>query len=326
LHGQLGDGSTTSRAVPVAVAGGITFTSLTAGWFHTCGLTADGTAYCWGWNNRGQLGDGSTASALAPVAVAGGIRFASLTASWMNTCGLTSGGAAYCWGWNNHGQLGEGSTTQRPTPVPVAGSIAFASLITGGLNTCGLTSEGFAYCWGANWGANSQGGVGVESTTQHLTPMAAVDGITFTSLTVAAHICGLTNSGAAYCWGDNGSGALGDGTFASHTAPVAVAGRIAFASLAVGRAHTCGLTSGGAAYCWGANNYGQLGGPTTGHTATAPVGVAGGITFASLTGGRAHTCGLTSGGAAYCWGANNRGQLGDGSNADHAAPVAVAKP
>ncbi|MDP3775419.1 MAG: IPT/TIG domain-containing protein, partial [Gemmatimonadales bacterium] len=108
--GQLGDGSTTQRPTPVAVAGGITFASLAPGGGRTCGVTSGGAGYCWGVNSDGQLGDGSTTQRSTPVAVAGGLTFASLTAGGGHTCGVTSGGAAYCWGVNFQGQLGDGST------------------------------------------------------------------------------------------------------------------------------------------------------------------------------------------------------------------------
>lgn len=121
-NGQLGDGTTDGQLSPVPVTGGLTFSSLTAGvsGVHTCGLTAAGAAYCWGWNGHGQLGDGTTTDQLAPVAVTGGLTFASLTAGMQHSCGLTSGVAAYCWGFNGAGQLGNGTTTDRLGPTRVA--------------------------------------------------------------------------------------------------------------------------------------------------------------------------------------------------------------
>ena len=81
--GQLGTGSATGpesclgmnepfqpcSTVPVAVAGGLSFTAVTVGDLHSCGVTAEGTAYCWGWNEYGQLGDGTTTQRLTPVLV-----------------------------------------------------------------------------------------------------------------------------------------------------------------------------------------------------------------------------------------------------------------
>src|SRR5438128_10135179 len=86
--------------VPVAVSGGLGFSVIGTGGWHTCGLTSAGTAYCWGLNDSGQLGDGSTANSATPVAVAGGLTFSGLGTGMdgRHTCGLTSTGAAYCWG------------------------------------------------------------------------------------------------------------------------------------------------------------------------------------------------------------------------------------
>jgi alpha-tubulin suppressor-like RCC1 family protein len=170
--GELGigpDTRDTSQTAPVA-AMAPRLASLAAGFYHTCGLTSDGAAYCWGQNDYGQLGDGTKISRWSPVAVASGITFVSLTAGGVHTCGLTSGGAAYCWGENYFGELGDGTTGDRPTPGAVAGGIAFTRLTAGLSHTCGVTSGGAAYCWGD--GANGELGTG--STTGAKTPALVV--------------------------------------------------------------------------------------------------------------------------------------------------------
>jgi alpha-tubulin suppressor-like RCC1 family protein len=97
------------------------FTALTLGSVHSCALTSDGGARCWGRNTYGQLGDGTVQDRARPTPVEGNLRFTSLQASGAHTCG-TSGGAAYCWGYNVEGQLGNGTRTNQTRPVPVGRS------------------------------------------------------------------------------------------------------------------------------------------------------------------------------------------------------------
>ena len=258
------------------------FTSLVAGWFHTCGLVSGGTAYCWGWNEYGQLGDGTSGYGTyrtAPVAVSGGLSFTALAAGQQHTCGLVAGGTTYCWGSNAWGQIGDGTVgTYRTAPVAVSGGRTFTSLVAGALHTCGLVAGGTAYCWGYN------------------------------------------NYGQI---GDGTSGVNGDSS-ANRTTPVAVSGGLTFTALVAGGRHTCGLVLGGYAYCWGFNQYGQLGDETTGNIRKAPVAVSGGLTYTALVAGVFHTCGLATGGTAYCWGSNGSGQLGDGTTGtNRLAPVAA---
>ena len=86
----------------------------------------------------------------------------------------------------------------------------------------------------------------------------------------------------------------------------------------------CELTTTGAAYCWGNGTLGQIGDGTN-LSKNVPTVVSGGLSFTKLSDGFAdHTCGITSSGQAYCWGANGFGQLGDGSTTDRNVPVAVA--
>jgi alpha-tubulin suppressor-like RCC1 family protein len=350
--GQLGTGSTEPQGcssgtstwscstTPVAVAGGLTFASLTEGTlWHTCGLTATGVAYCWGLNAYGEIGDGTKTQRTTPVAVvAPGLTFASLTAGQSHTCGLTATGAAYCWGSNEYGQLGDGTNTSRTTPVAaLAGGLTFATLVAGDRNTCGLTPAGAAYCWGSNvngtlgtgltTGPSTCAQVGGGSNPCSMVPVQVAGGLTFASLTSSGHTCGLTPAGKAYCWGNNYSGQLGANYATSQAAPVAVDGGLTFASLSAGANHTCGLTATGAAYCWGNNYDGSVGnGSTTGSPELAPALVVGGLNFATVAAGEQYTCGLTATGAAYCWGWNYTGQLGDGTQIDRYAPVRVASP
>lgn len=119
--GQLADGTNTDRDTPVPVnTGGLSFGDISAGVNHTCGVTTDEDAYCWGENFGGQLGDGTNADRNTPVAVdAGGLNFADISAGLFHTCGVTTAGDAYCWGSNSWGQLGDATNTDSNVPVMV---------------------------------------------------------------------------------------------------------------------------------------------------------------------------------------------------------------
>src|SRR5207245_8871930 len=100
---------------------------------------------------------------------------------------------------------------------------------------------------------------------------------------------------------------------------------VGLAPVTAGPPHTCGVTAAGAAYCWGDNGFGQLGdGTTTSQSSPVLVQAPAGVSFAAVTGGVAHTCGVTAAGIAYCWGRNLEGQLGDGTiTTNRLTPVLV---
>lgn len=345
-YGQVGAGSKANGLTPVAVANGLTFSAISVGAVHSCGLTGGGTAYCWGANDTGELGAGTPAAQQCgsepvacvpfPIAVAGGHGFSSVSAGGTTTCALTSAGAAFCWGDDTYGQLGDGSTTPTSTPVAVAGGLAFVSTGAGIFFACGLTAAGEAYCWGNNSAAQlGVGAVSLETCNDNpcsTVPVAVSGGLTFTALSVGYwHACGLIADGTAYCWGDNGDGQLGAtttetcssslGTVTCSTSPLPVEGGLRFATLSAGFFHSCGVTAAGDGYCWGLNSDGQLG-TGAGTNSASPAPIAGGLSFAALSAfGRFHSCGLSTGSIAYCWGANYWGQIGAGTGSSTPVPV-----
>ncbi|HEX7241992.1 MAG TPA: hypothetical protein VF263_17040 [Longimicrobiaceae bacterium] len=246
----------------------------------------------------------------------------SLVAGDVHTCALTERGEAYCWGASDVGQLGTGTNVGSTSPVAVTGGLRFTALAAAGKTTCGLTREGAAYCWGLNTDAQ----LGNGTTTDAAVPQPVSGRLVFASVGVGgSHACGSTRSGEAYCWGSNATGRLGTGSTTSSPVPVPVAGGLAFRSLSPGLLHTCAITTAGATYCWGSNALGQrgVGSGVTPANATSPVAVPG-TAFGSVSAGGAHTCALASG-AAYCWGYNLYGQVGNGAGGGLVfTPAAVA--
>ena len=265
-------------------------TSIALGDNHACAIES-GKAYCWGSDDHGQLGDGSTVDSSVPVAVdtsgaLAGKTLIQIAGGQDFTCAVDSAGAAFCWGWNGNGQLGDGGTVDSSVPVAVdtSGALAGKTLIQ------------------------------------------IADGEDYT--------CALDSAGAVYCWGGNDFGGLGDGSTTSSSIPVAVdksgvlAGKT-LTQIATGDFSTCAVDAAGAAYCWGWNGYGELGNGSNAYYLSSPVavdmnGVLAGKSLTQITGGGAQTCALDSAGAAYCWGADDFGELGDGNTGSSSSvPVTV---
>jgi alpha-tubulin suppressor-like RCC1 family protein len=282
--------------------------SLALGDNFSCVLTVEGRPYCWGLNNANQLGDGTGVDRSTPVPVAmpsPDLRFTQIDAAGMGVCGVSTQRAAYCWGV-------VATLGSFVNPTVASAGLQVSSLDVAQSGACALDPSGTAYCVGD--GTNGQLGNG--GTASSPVPVKVSGGLTFQSISAGLFgSCGLSN-GAGYCWGSNSFKTLGiAGDALLSLVPAPVTGGHVFAALATGGSATCGLDADGLAFCWGTDFNGNLGlGSFSGATNT-PTPLAGGIKFAAIRPAVANdilavSCGVDVGGAAYCWGANNNGQIG----------------
>jgi alpha-tubulin suppressor-like RCC1 family protein len=316
------------------VAAALSFNQVSGGNVHSCGLTTDNLAYCWGHNGSGALGTGTESGpetctgavgpfpcSTRPAAVTGAHRFRQISAGGAHTCAVTTSFQAYCWGSAGSGKLGHGIVSNdRPSPTLVQGGVRFRQVDAGANHTCGVSEpDRRAYCWGDN----GQGQLGDGTRTLRRQPVPVFGNLRFREVrTGNFHTCGVTTSNVAYCWGRDEEGQLGNDALKARKAkPVLVAGGHQFRQLDVGRDHSCAVTTGNQAFCWGD---GAGIGDGQAIDRFIPRAVAGGLNFRRVSGGGGHTCGETTTSRGYCWGNNPFGQLGDGSETSRLRPVAVA--
>jgi alpha-tubulin suppressor-like RCC1 family protein len=213
-----------------------------------------------------------------------------------------------------------------PSPRALETALRFDALVAGSANTCGFAREGGIYCWGSD-AAGQLGGVATETCdgapcSHTPLPLPAGPELRTLALGTAAHLCGLSATGAAYCWGSNAAGQLGiDTVGGSRDVPIAVAGGRRFEAIAVGGEHTCALATDGRPWCWGRDilppgEGGESISPT-------PVAIGDSPSFVSLVTGTWAACGMTSAGSVHCWGINAYGEMGltpIGFNTRHETP------
>lgn len=266
----------------------------------------------------------------APAPEAYGVHLTRVVAGDAHACGETPDGEVYCWGRNTHGQLGDGTSIHRWTPdrVEAPKGIQLSRIALNSRHTCAEGSDGEVYCWGDN--ASGQLGDGTRAI--HRTPVRvrAPEGIKLSRLAAGGdHTCAEGSDGHVYCWGHNVYGQLGNGTDTISTTPIRAHSPtgVWLSRPVAGWQHTCAHGSDGNAYCWGYNNSAQLGdGTYLDRDTPVQVQSPAGVTFSELTAGSLHNCAMGSDGAAYCWGYNGWGQIGNGEVNPASPPVKVKAP
>ncbi len=293
---------------------------VTAGGFHSCGVSSDGMGFCWGSNSSGQLGTAASVDeAASPVDVSGGATLLQIDAGAAHTCAVSSQGGVLCWGDNQFGQVGDGTVLDQFVPIEVLPSGTFVSVSAGGGHTCALDAQGRASCWGRN----DRGQLGRPDGEANLVPRSVETDRRF--LTISAgmtHTCAVSTEAMALCWGDNTAGQLGIASASDSFVPVVIEpAYFSVHRIAAGFDHSCAVTLAGECACWGSNSGGQLGvdGPSSARTPLRLPGEFGAVDISVA--GDGWSCGLvgrSSLGDAWCWGSNSALEL------DSTEPVRIA--
>lgn len=243
--GQLGQGGTGNRYVPVKIPRIDDAADIASSIETTCALHGDGGVSCWGANSRGEVGHrGTRHNQYVPKRVPGLDDAVAIAAGRTSFCVVHRDGGASCWG---------GSFFDSPQRVKGLSRVSSLSVADG--RACAVSSGGEVFCWFLRGGHPGPSVAGVHDAR---------------SVSVSdKNVCVVHRDGGVSCWGDNESGQLGDGTRTSRTTPKRIIGisdalevGISLGSTPI-PAHACALRRNGRVSCWGDNSVSQVGDGTT---------------------------------------------------------------
>ncbi len=314
-NGQLGDGTTTSRATAVQVS--------TSSWMavsctesSTMAIRSDGTLWAWGANDLAQLGDATLTPKSSPVQISAS-SWKYLSSGYSHTTAIDANDQLYSWGADLYHQYimsnGAFASVSGNTWAGGATSTHFAA----------ITSDGTLYLWGLN--GFGQLGDGTTSTRSFPVTLSAGLGLSWQQVSVGTnHTVAIKSDGTLWAWGQNTSGQLGDGNsgaWAHVSSPVQI-GTSSWSVVAAGVSHTLAVRTDGALFAWGGNTNGQLGDDTAGAAGakSSPVQI-GTSSWTAVVAGASNSAAVRSDGQLFVWGGNSQSQVGDRTTVDRSSPV-----
>jgi len=317
-HGEMGNGTTTcTNRNPVQESTHSTWSSVSAGEYHTTAIRSDGTLWSWGYNGYGQLGDGTYGNNRNTPRQESTYAhdWSSVDAGWIHTAAIKTNGTLWSWGYGGQGQMGNGtSNSYNPNPIQ-EGTHSTWSSVSVGYHTAAIKTNGTLLSWG--YGCHGQMGNGSPYYCTNQNPVQ-VGKSTWSSVSVGVHhTAAIRSNGTLWSWGYAPHGQMGNGTSNNNNPnPVQEGTHSTWSSVNAGEYYTtAAIRSNGTLWSWGYGCQGQMGNGTTTCTNRNPVQES---TYAnnwsSVGGGGLHATAIKSNATLWLWGANNYGELGDGTS------------
>lgn len=322
-NGQLGDGTTINKSVPVQVMntglnGGIGANTNLLGFnqiasnrdsFNQFTLAIDSSGQLWGWgNSNGDFWSGDRSS---PTVVS--------TASWSKIAASV--------GYDTLLLKADGSLWKTPS-IKISTGTDWLDIAMGQNAAGGIKADGSLWTWNSSYIDNSTfilgQGIGFHGSTS---PVRLGSASNWSKLSLGwTHAAAIDNAGHLKTWGTNRVGQLGIGTVVDQANPVGVGGGNDWASVSCGREYTVAIKTNGSLWTWGVNDYGQLGNNTGSLylSKSSPVQtIAGGTNWSKVAAGAAHILAIKTDGTLWAWGSNTFGQQGQDSISSKSSPVQI---
>ena len=315
---KLGDGTQTTRSIPVSISGGGTnWKQVSCGRDHQGAIKSDGTLWMWGADSILGLGILSRSANIPLTTFAGGTNWKEVSCGFTHTAAIKTDGTLWTWGLGTDGQLGNFAATNRTTPVTTfAGGNDWKQVSAGQFHTSAIKTDGTLW----TWGRGTSGQLGNNATTNRSIPVTTfAGGNNWKQVSAQGYkIAAVKTDGTLWIWGTNFNQQLPINATGDRNTPVTTfAGGTTWKQTTTSMA----IKTDGTLWTWGVNDAGQLGINATGSRSTPVTTFAGGTNWKSLAFGFGTSAAIKTDGSLWTWGNGAEGRLGNFATTNRSTPV-----
>ena len=317
-YGLLGNGMFEIGDTLVQVGAVRQWRQAAAGWGHSAGIAIDGTLWVWGVNYAGELCGSNDLYSAVPIQVGTRTDWVRVSTGQHSTLAQASDGTTWGCGIDTYGDVGVGIPSKEFAPRKLSDLGPWSAVAAGLGHSVALKANGTLWAWGnetAPWAAEF-------GHNYRVIPTQISSATDWKSVVAGdSYSLALKLDGSLWGWGDNGAGTLLDSNGGYAASPVPIGSDTDWRQIAAGGSHALAIKTDGSLWAWGANWYGEIGDASTARRTERPVRVGSDADWISISAVRGNSFGVKSDGSLWGWGANHRGQIGDGTTVNRSIPT-----